>query len=143
MFKDPGAAPPALMSNLRHNRVLHETTIVLSVIASALPRVERPEHVGLSALGNGVYQVVLTFGYMDEHDVHEELHHVRLDGAPVDADEATYFLGREAVASIPEGEMPRWREHLFVVLHRGAANASRFYHLPSSQVYEVGVQVEI
>ena len=97
MFKDPGAAPPALMSNLRHNRVLHETTIVLSVIASALPRVERPER-GAERAGNGVYQVVLTFGYMDEHDVHEELHHVRLDGAPVDADEATYFLGREAVA---------------------------------------------
>jgi KUP system potassium uptake protein len=143
MFKDPGAAPPALISNLRHNRVLHETTIVLSVIASTSPRVERPERVALTAVGNGVYQVVLTFGYMDEHDVHGELHHVRLDGVPVDADAATYFLGRESVASIPAGEMPRWREHLFVVLHRGAANASRFYNLPSPQVYEVGVQVEI
>ena len=63
--------------------------------------------------------------------------------APLDVDDATFFIGRETVASIPEGEMPRWREHLFVVLNRGAASASRFYQLPSKQVFEVGTQVDI
>ena len=85
----------------------------------------------------------MTFGYIDEPDVIAELRRVRLDGEPLDVDEATFFIGRETVTSIPEGEMPRWREHLFVVLNRGAASASRFYHLPSAQVFEVGTQVEI
>ena len=56
---------------------------------------------------------------------------------------STFFIGRETVSSIPEGEMPRWREDLFIVLNRGAASAVRFYNLPSRQVFEVGTQVEI
>ena len=92
----------------------------------------------------GVYQVVLTFGYMDTHDVIGELRQLRAARrAAIDLDDVTFFLGRETVASIPKGEMPRWREHLFVVLNRGAASASRFYHLPRQQVFEVGTQVEI
>ena len=75
---------------------------------------------------------------MDAHDVIDELRRVQLDGGPLDVDDATFFIGRETVASIPEGEMPRWREHLFVVLNRGSASASRFYNLPSRQVFEVG-----
>ena len=143
MFKDAGRAPPALISNVRHNHVLHQTTVVLSVRASETPRVERPDRAEVAALGHGVHQVVLTFGYMDRPDVPAELRHVHLDGEPIDVDGATYFLGRESVESIPEGEMPQWREQLFVVLHRGAASAARFYCLPSQQVFEVGTQVEI
>ena len=86
---------------------------------------------------------MLTFGYMDSHDVMDELHLISLDGRPLDVDEATFLLGRETVASIPEGEMPRWREQLFVVLNRGAASASRFYGLPSRQVFELGTHVDI
>jgi KUP system potassium uptake protein len=143
MVKEPGRAPPALLSNVRHNHVLHETTVVLSVLASRSPCVERPDRAEVTTLGHGVHQIVLTFGYMDRPDVPEELRHVHLDGQPVDVDGATFFLGRESVESIPEGELPRWREHLFVVLHRGAASAARFYCLPSQQVFEVGSRVEI
>ena len=70
---------------------------------------------------------------MDDHDVLAELRQVRLDGHPLDIDDATFFIGRETVSSIPEGEMPRWREELFVVLNRGSASASRFYNLPSNR----------
>ena len=97
----------------------------------------------MTPIASGVLQVVITFGYIDEPDVIAELRRVELDGTPVDVDEATFFIGRETVTSIPEGEMPRWREHLFVVLNRGAASASRFYRLPSAQVFEVGTQVDI
>ena len=92
---------------------------------------------------DGVYQVVLTFGYMDEHDVLERAAHVRLDGARSTLDEATFFLGRETVASIPEGEMPRWREQLFVVLHRGRGERLPLLPPAVAQVFEVGTQVEI
>jgi KUP system potassium uptake protein len=80
---------------------------------------------------------------MDTPDALAELRRVRVADRPLDINGATFFLGRETVASIPEGEMPRWREQLFVVLHRAAASASRFYHLPSEQVFEVGTQVDI
>ena len=143
MFKDPGFAPPAMISNLRHNHVLHETTVMLSMIASQSPSVEPPDRTSLTTISPGVHQVVVTFGYMDEHDVLAELRQLRPDGHPLDLDDATFFIGRETVSSIPEGEMPRWREELFIVLNRGSASASRFYKLPSRQVFEVGTQVDI
>jgi KUP system potassium uptake protein len=143
MFKDPGYAPPALISNLRHNHVLHATTVVLSVVASETPRIDPDDRADVSPVAEGVFQVVLTFGYMDSHDVVDELSRIRLDGRALDLDDVTFFIGRETVTSIPEGEMPRWREQLFVVLNRGAASASRFYRLPSQRVFEVGTQVEI
>jgi KUP system potassium uptake protein len=144
MFKDPGNAPPALVANLQHNRVLHETTVILSVASSEQPRVEADQQNAVTPVDTGVYQVVLTFGYMDEPDVMRTLRDVQLeDGWWFDPDTATFFIGRETVTSTPAGEMPVWREQLFVLLNRGAASASRFYHLPSEQVFEVGTHVEI
>jgi KUP system potassium uptake protein len=143
MFKDPGCAPPALLSNLRHNRVLHQRTVIVSVLTSDAPRVEPGKRLHVAELAPGVCQVEITFGYIDEPDVVAELRRLHVRGEALDIDTATFFIGRETVTSIPEGEMPRWREQLFVVLNRGAASASRFYHLPSPQVFEVGTQVEI
>ena len=76
MFKDPGSAPPAMISNLRHNHVRHETTVVLSVIASQAPRIEPGARVAVTSVTPGVFQVVITFGYMDDHDVLAELRQV-------------------------------------------------------------------
>ncbi len=143
MFKDPGNAPPALVANLQHNRVLHETTVILSVASSEQPRMEPAQQHEVTLIGDGVYQVVLTYGYMDEPDVIRTLRDVELGGKPLSPDTATFFIGRETVTSTPAGEMPVWREQLFVLLNRGAASASRFYHLPSEQVFEVGTHVEI
>jgi KUP system potassium uptake protein len=143
LFKDPGLAPPAMISNMRHNHVLHDTTVIVSVVTSEAPHVAPEDRASVVPADGGAHQVVLTFGYMDNHELVSELRHIRLGTAPLDVDGATFFLGRETVASIPEGEMPRWREELYVVLHRGAESAARFYNLPSQQVFEVGTQVEI
>ncbi|MET0144133.1 MAG: KUP/HAK/KT family potassium transporter, partial [Ilumatobacteraceae bacterium] len=89
MFKDPGSAPPALISNLRHNHVRHETTVVLSVIASQAPRIDPGARVAVTSVRSGVFQIVITFGYMDDHDVLAELRQVHLHGRPLDVDEAT------------------------------------------------------
>jgi len=144
MFKEPGSAPPAMVSNLAHNRVLHETTVVLSIATAEAPRVAEKDRADVEEVADGVYQVVLTFGFADEPDVLEELRHVELEpGRLLDADGATFFLGRETVTTTPAKSMSRWREELFVLLNRGAASASRFYRLPSSQVFEVGTQVDL
>ena len=144
MFKDPNKAPPAMVSNLAHNHVLHETTIVLSVQTADAPVVPTEERTTVEEVGPGVYQVVVTFGFTDQSNVVTELRQVELSpGVRLDLDQATFFIGRETVTSTPHKSMSKWREELFILLNRGAASASRFYGLPSKQVFEVGTQVDI
>ena len=145
LCKDPAAAPAAVITNLRHNRVLHENTIFLSVVVDNVPRVSHRRRAHWARVGHGVIQVRLHFGYMESPDVEEALTHMTLPAdielGPVD--QITYFLGKESVESgFAEGMHP-WREHLFVLLDRGAASAARFFQLPPDQVVEVGTHVVI
>ena len=141
MFKDEGAAPPALMSNLRHNKVLHDDVLLVSVHTADSPRVHDEERADIIDLGNGITQVMLRYGFMDEPDIPKAL--TAIEELDADIPNATYFLGRESVTAGKVPGMHPWREELFVVLNRGAANASRFFKLPPDQVFEVGSQVEI
>ena len=144
LCKDPAAAPAAVITNLRHHRVLHANTIFLSVAVDNVPRVPQRHRAHWARVGHGVIQVRLHFGYMEAPDVQQALTHMTLPAditlGPID--EITYFLGKESVESgVAEGGMHRWREHLFVLLDRGAANAARFFQLPPDQVVEVGTHV--
>jgi KUP system potassium uptake protein len=144
LFKDAGAAPPALVSNLEHNKVLHETTLLLSVSVSEVPRVDPLDRVTYTPVGPGIHQIELRFGFMDEPDVPDAL--AAMDDIPdyeFDLGTTTFFLGREAVGAGKAPGMHPWREELFVLLNRGAASASRFFNLPPDRVFEVGTQVEI
>lgn len=143
MFKDFGKAPPALVNNLRHNRVLHRTTLIVSVVTSEIPRVALDERVFVRRLEPGVYQVQLTFGFMEEPDVPAALALVDIRGFTFDPKEVTYFIGRESILAGKAPGMNIWAERLFVLLNRGADSASRFFNLPTDQVFEVGSQVEI
>ena len=145
LCKDAAAAPAAVITNLRHNRVLHENTIFLSVAVDNVPRVSHRHRAHWARVGHGVVQVRLHFGYMEPPDVEDALVHMTLPpdiklGAP---EQITYFLGKESVeAGVAEGMQP-WREQLFVLLDRGAASAARFFQLPPDQVVEVGTHVVI
>jgi KUP system potassium uptake protein len=143
LFKDAGAAPPALVANLRHNKVLHEQTLLVSVEVADEPRVGTRRRARWTRVGPGIVQVRLSFGFMDEPDVPAALARLDVAGMEFDPAKATYFLGRESVTSGKVPGMHPWREELFVLLNRGAANASRFFKLPSDQVFEVGTHVEI
>ncbi|MEO6570964.1 MAG: potassium transporter Kup [Ilumatobacteraceae bacterium] len=143
LFKDAGAAPPALLSNLRHNKVLHELTLLVSVEIEDVPRVGARKRARHTKIGPGIYQLRLHFGFMDVPDVPEALDDHVIPGFDFQPDEATYFLGRESVTAGKAPGMHPLREELFVLLNRGAANASRFFHLPPDQVFEVGTHVEI
>jgi KUP system potassium uptake protein len=141
MFKDEGAAPPALMSNLRHNRVLHDPVLLVSVHTEDVPRVDDARRAQVTDLGDGIHQVRFNYGFMEDPDIPLALS--QLADLNIDVSDATYFLGRESVASGKAPGMHPWREELFVLLNRGAANASRFFKLPADQVFEVGTHVEI
>ena len=141
LFKDEGAAPPALVSNLRHNKVLHHDVLLVSVHTEDSPRLDDDGRYNITDLGHRIRQVRINYGFMEEPDVPLALS--QMPDADLDVANATYFLGRESVAAGKAPGMHPWREELFVLLNRGAANASRFFKLPADQVFEVGTHVEI
>lgn len=145
LCKDPAAAPAAVITNLRHNKVLHATTIFLSVGVDNVPRVANRKRAHWARVGHGVVQVRLRFGYMEAPDVQDALLRMSLPPDVVlgPAQHITYFLGKESVESGTTGGMHPWREQLFVLLDRGAASAARFFQLPPDQVVEVGTHVVI
>jgi KUP system potassium uptake protein len=160
LFKDLGKSPPALVNNLRHNKVLHHTTLIVSVDTSEEPRI--PEEARMSVVKYespteleavrralplddepGVYQVSLTFGFMEDPDVPAALERLNEQGIAFDPDDVTYFIGHESIISGKAPGMHPLLEQLFVLLNRGADSAVRFFNLPPDQVFEVGSRVEI
>lgn len=143
MFKDLGKAPPALVNNLRHNKVLHKTTLIVSVETAAEPRVAPEQRAHVTKVAPGVFQVQIEFGFMEDPDVPAVLSALDHLGLEYDADDVTYFLGHESIIAGKAPGMNPLQEHLFVFLNRGADSASRFFNLPTDRVFEVGSRVEI
>jgi len=143
LFKDLGKAPPALLNNLRHNKVLHKTTLLVSVETADAPRVPEDARTQVTKVEPGVFQVVITYGFMDEPDVPAALGTLDVRGLTFDPADVTYFIGRESVVAGKAPGMNPVFEHLFVWLNRGADSAVRFFNLPDEQVFEVGSRVEI
>jgi KUP system potassium uptake protein len=143
LFKDAGAAPPAMIANLQHNKVLHEMTMLVSVEIEEVPRVAMRKRARFTNLVDGVVQVRLHFGYLDAPDVPAALNGLTIPRYVFDPDDVTYFIGRETVTSGKVPGMHPLREQLFVLLNRGAANASRFFELPPDRVFEVATHVVI
>jgi KUP system potassium uptake protein len=144
LFKDAGQAPPALVNNLRHNKVLHEITIVASVVTADTPRVKLADRVDVEEIQKGVYSVIMRFGFMEEPNVPAALALVDLGRrVHLDYDELTYFVGRESILPTEEEGMHPALEQLYALLQRGADSASRFFGLPPDRVFEVGAYVEL
>jgi KUP system potassium uptake protein len=135
----PHRAPPALLNNLKHYRVLHEKVVLVSVSISDRSKVDQPFRIRVEHLGRGFYQVRLRFGYMERCDVPGALASIpELDLRPAST---TYYLGREILIPTVGGGMAMWREKLFAMLSHNACNATAFFHIPPDRVVEVGSQV--
>jgi KUP system potassium uptake protein len=147
LFKEAGATPPALLENLRHNKVLHETVVLLSVATADQPTVPAARRSEVTRVGPGLWQVVLTFGFMDNPDVPAALTELsetsEAKGLHFDVSDVTYFLGRETIVAAPLRTMNPAREQLFIMQNRTAASAARFFRLPAARVFEVGTTIEI
>ncbi|HUP87244.1 MAG TPA: potassium transporter Kup [Acidimicrobiales bacterium] len=143
LFKDLGMAPPALISNMRHNKVVHETTLIVSVATVDVPRADPAERCYAEEIAPGVHQILLRYGFMEEPNVPAALAGCTGRGFRFKAEDATYFIGRESVVAGKAPGMHPLLEHLFVLLNRGADSASRFFGLPAERVFEVGTQVEL
>ena len=143
LFKDLGKAPPALVNNLKHNKVLHKCTLIVAIETAEEPRVAPEDRAHITKVAPGVFQVQITFGFMDEPDVPGVLSTLSHFGLEYDAEDVTYFLGHESIVAGKAPGMNPLQEHLFVWLNRGADSAGRFFNLPTDRVFEVGSRVEI
>ena len=143
MSAQPTGTPPALAHNIRYNKVMHETVVILSVRTAVIPTVSPEEQMTSESLGDGIYNVRVQYGFMQEPNVPAALVQARGQGVPVDFDDVTYFLGRETLIVTRQPGMAVWREKLFVLMARNAVRATAFFRLPPERVVELGVQVEM
>ena len=143
MTAQPRGTPPALAHNLRHNKVMHEYVVILTVTTAPVPHVRPDEQITVDALGHGVFTMRLVYGFMQDPIVPDALRVAQGKGLDIDADDVTYFLGRETILVTHRRGMAIWREKLFVLMTRNAVRATAFFRLPPERVVELGVQVEI
>ncbi|MBI4544615.1 MAG: potassium transporter Kup [Gemmatimonadetes bacterium] len=135
--------PPALLQNVRHNKVLHEKLVLLTVVTEEIPHVPREERVEIQELQDGIYRVILHYGFMQDPDIPRVLDLCRERGLDLDLEQTTFFLGRETLLATEKPGMALWRERLFAFMARNALRATAFFHIPSERVIEVGWEVEL
>lgn len=138
-----GVVPNALMHNLKHNKVLHRHNVFVTVRAHEVPRILPAACLEADELGNGCWQVVLNFGFMDDPDVPRGLQGLRERGCLLDAMSTSYFLSRDTVVPTIGSGMAPWREKLFAQMHHNASGAADFLYLPNNAVVELGSKIEI
>jgi KUP system potassium uptake protein len=143
MTAQPKGTPPALVHNLRFNKVLHEHIVILMVTTAQVPHVPEAERASVDVLGHGVFNVRVQYGFMEDPDVPQALALAQAKGVEMDAEDVTFFLGRETIIPTKRPGMALWRERLFVLMSRNAQRATAFFRLPPERVVELGVQVEI
>jgi KUP system potassium uptake protein len=141
LFSNPRGTPPALRFNVAHNKVMHETVVILTIETEEIPHVPPAERVRVETVRPGVFRMTATHGFMDEPDV-PDLLKSKTDELRIGED-VSYFLGRESLVSTPKRGMAPWREKLFVWMSRNAQHATAFFNLPADRVVELGVQVEL
>ncbi len=137
----PDSTPQALLQNLKHNHVLHERVVLLTVVTEEIPRVLEAQRETIEDLGNGFYKILLHYGFMEQPDVPQAL--ANLLSLGFDPATATYFLGRETIIPTPGSGMALWRERLFAFMAKNALDAPAYFGIPPERVIEVGVRVEI
>ena len=143
MASTSSGVPSALLHNIKHNKVLHERVIVLTVSIQDVPFVVEERRSSCQDLGQGFYRVALNYGFLEETDVPTALKSVNMCGEPFDMMKTSFFLSRQTLIASSKPGMAIWREKLFAWMLRNAASAMSFFRLPSNRVVELGSQVEI
>ncbi len=140
---EAGATPAAMLHNLKHNKVLHEQNLFVTVQHHEVPWIGFDRRCEVRALKHDCWQVTLHFGFKNEPDVPEALKLLRASGVVLEEMDTSYFLSRDTVVPTFGGGMAMWREKLFANMHRNAAAAADFLNLPTNRIVELGTKVEI
>ena len=140
---EPGTVPNALLHNLKHNKVLHEHNLFVTVRSHEVPWIGMSKRVEIESLGHDCWQVVLHYGFKNDPDVPKALEQIRNRGCEIEPMTTSYFLSRDTVIPTIGGGMARWREKLFAQMHHNASGAADFLQLPNNSVVELGSKIEI
>lgn len=140
---NPDTVPQALMHNLKHNQVLHERNLILTVVFHDVPWVASEDRVQVTLLVPGFWKVQVNYGFMNTPDIPQALERCQAQGLPINLFETSYFLSREIVVPTRGTGMAHWREALFSLMSRNAGNVADFFRLPNNCVIELGTRVQI
>ena len=135
--------PPVLLHHLKHNQVLHQQVVLLSIVPEDVPRVPRDEQLEVKALGSGFYRVLWHSGFMETPNVPAIMRRARKQDLVTEANTTSYFLGRETLLTHGKSTMGRWRKLLFAFVSRNALPATSYFGLPPGRVVELGMQVDL
>jgi KUP system potassium uptake protein len=140
---DPVYAPSALMHNLKHNRVLHDILVFITIETTDEPRVYSSDRVTVEKLPLGAFVVEARFGYMEQPDVPSALRRCEPYGLAIDPQQASYFMGRRAILTSRRAAMPLWQQRFFIMLANQSARAAGFFRIPPQRVVELGMQISV
>jgi KUP system potassium uptake protein len=140
---EPGTVPNALLHNLKHNKVLHEHNLFVTVRSHEVPWIGMDKRIEIDPLGHHCWQVILHYGFKNDYDIPRALERIRDRGCDLTPMTTSYFLSRDMVVPTIGGGMAPWREKLFAQMHHNASGAAEFLNLPSNSVVELGSKIEI
>ncbi|MEY9546583.1 K+ transporter [Bradyrhizobium japonicum] len=143
LTSDPAFVPTALLHNLKHNKVLHEHNVVLTIETAHTPRVDLSERFRMEKISDKFSKVRLRFGYMEQPNVPKALAIARKQGWQFDIMSTSFFVSRRSLKASAQSGMPLWQDHLFIALSRSANDATDYFQIPTGRVVEVGTQVTI
>jgi len=143
LTSDPEMAPVALMHNLKHNKVLHEKNIILTVSTAETPRVRQADRVRIEPINNDFKKVIISYGFMESPNIPKALGLCRKLGLKFDIMATSFFLGRRSVVPSAQSGMPLWQDRVFIFLMKNAANPTDFFKIPPGRVVELGTQVSV
>jgi len=143
LTSQPEVAPVALMHNLKHNKVLHEKNIVLSILTAETPRVKEDDRITIEPVNDDFKKVVIAYGFMESPNIPKALGLCRKLGLKFDIMATSFFLGRQAVVASAQSGMPLWQDKLFIFLKKNATDPTDFYKIPPGRVVEMGTQVTV
>jgi KUP system potassium uptake protein len=138
-----GGTPRALLHNLEHNRVLHQKVVIFTARTLNIPHAPEQDRLRVEHLWRGLRRVTASYGFQEIPDIPQTLRDARRLGLDIDPDGAVYFLNRVNFVSTPTPGMARWRERLFAAMSRNSTSAAQFFNIPSEQITELGMQVDL
>ncbi len=139
----PDLAPVALMHNLKHNKVLHQKNVILTIQTAETPRARPDDRIRIEPINADFTRVVLTYGFMESPNVPRTLAQCKKLGLKFDIMATSFFLGRRSVVPAERSGMPLWQDQIFIFLMKNAANPTDFFHIPPGRVVELGTQVSV
>ena len=140
---NPDSVPQAMAHNLKHNQVLHERNLILTVVLHDVPWIAFDERVEVQPLVPGFWKVTVHYGFKNTPDIPQALELCKAHGLPINLFEVSYFLSREIVVPTKGAGMANWREVLFAIMSRNAGSVADFFRLPNNCVVELGTRVQI